>query len=347
MPPDTVTAVPPPFEERLGTIAADLRVYLRQRALGIEFDAASLQAFGDGHSGYTYAIDAIENGLPRPCVLRLSPPGARIAGPADVGRQGRIMAALGERGLSVPHVIACETNACIDGRAFVLMERVEGVPWQIAAADHSHLHVAEQTVASLKEIHALPTWATGIGDEQPVALQQELRHWSRLLSRAAVSLQRPAFALLEALERSRPRDCQYALVHGDYHYGNVLFRDGRLVAVLDWEIAEIGVPLLDLGCLAVASLRRRFRPEPNPTGSVEISVPDLFHLYGADPVDGGWYVAFSCFKYAAILSFNLQLHRAGKRHDAVYEELQNTMFGLIDLGLAIVDEGIGVDELLS
>jgi aminoglycoside phosphotransferase (APT) family kinase protein len=336
---------PPPSGEQLDAIATDLGSYLRSRGLDVELEPGSLHVFGDGHSGYTYALDVVENGVSRPCVLRTSPPGGRIAGPADVGRQGRIMAALGRRGIPVPAVIACESAACVDGRAFVLMERVDGRPWQAAAAERSHRHVAERAIAVLRDIHALPATAAGIG-EPPVTLEREILYWSRLLSRADEWVQRRGVSLFRSLERSRPRSVRYAFVHGDYHYGNLLFDSDGVVAVLDWEIAEIGAPLLDLGCLAVASLRRSFWPEPNPTGSIEVSVSDLFALYGADPEDGGWYLALSCFKYAAILGFNLQLHRSGKRHDPVYEELRRTMCGLLDIGAAILGDGIGAVEKL-
>src|SRR4051794_17006241 len=72
---------------------------------------------GNGHSGFTYSVATSEGTL----ILRLSPPGVRIAGPADVGRQGRIMAALHAGGLPVPHVLAWSSAPEIDGRSFALM----------------------------------------------------------------------------------------------------------------------------------------------------------------------------------------------------------------------------------
>src|SRR5437868_15310867 len=76
----------------------------------------------EGHSGFTYWVD-LEG---RRGVLRLPPPGARIAGPADIPRQARIMAALHAQGLPVPAIVATSSDPVVDGRPFVLMEAING-----------------------------------------------------------------------------------------------------------------------------------------------------------------------------------------------------------------------------
>jgi aminoglycoside phosphotransferase (APT) family kinase protein len=123
------------------------------------------------------------------------------------------------------------------------------------------------------------------------------------------------------------------LVHGDFHYGNVLYRDGDVAAIIDWEIASLGDARLDLGCLGVASLRRKYAPEANTTGSVEVGFDELMTIYGEPGVDLEWFLAEACLKYAAILGYNLNLHRSGRRPDPVYEEQLGTMRGLVDDGL--------------
>jgi len=72
----------------------------------------------EGHSGFTYWVD-LEG---RRAVLRLPPPGAKIAGPADIPRQGRIMQALHAQGIPVPAVLAMSADPAVDGRPYVLME---------------------------------------------------------------------------------------------------------------------------------------------------------------------------------------------------------------------------------
>src|SRR6266487_5577255 len=81
-----------------------------------------LQPIPEGHSGFTYWVELSG----RRAVLRLPPPGARIAGPADIPRQGRIMQALHARGRPVPEIIAMSTEPVVDGRPYVLMEALPG-----------------------------------------------------------------------------------------------------------------------------------------------------------------------------------------------------------------------------
>ena len=99
-------------------------------------------------------------------------------------------------------------------------------------------------------------------------------------------------------------------------------------------------PLLDLGCLCVVSHRRNFKDAPNPGGSVDVPLQDLYDMYRADPGEMNWYVAMSLYKYAAIFGYNLMLHRRGKRPDPMYEGLTTTITGMIEEGIQLLDRGV-------
>ena len=124
------------------------------------------------------------------------------------------------------------------------------------------------------------------------------------------------------------------LVHGDYHLGNLLFRGGEVVAVLDWEIAELGQAPLDEAALCLVAIRIRFG-EPQPGAEAALPLAEMIELAGAGP-DFDWFLAATCHKYGAILGYNLGLHRRGKRIDPIYEELLKTIPGLFDAGLEIL-----------
>src|SRR5258708_17043920 len=89
-----------------------------------EFRLKSVELIPEGHSGFTYFVDTEDAEGPTRYVLRLPPPGARIAGPADVFRQGRIMSALHNAGLPVPAIRVSSSDPVIDGRPLILMEAV-------------------------------------------------------------------------------------------------------------------------------------------------------------------------------------------------------------------------------
>jgi aminoglycoside phosphotransferase (APT) family kinase protein len=316
---------PPPHSGR-GKIATDLEKQLGRKTRSVE-------PIPSGHSGFTYFVD-LEDGTRY--VLRLPPPGARIAGPADVVRQGRIMAALHSAGLPAPSVPAMSEEPVVDGRPFVLMEAVDGERIEPTAERHTSHDIAASAVAVLKRLHALPIAQTGIGAEEPVTSQAEMMRWAWLMQRAPEELTTRAGELGGLLAGAVPDAREPTLVHGDYHYGNMLFRGADVVAVLDWEIAQIGQPLLDLGCLCVLSHRRRFEEAPNPGGAVDVPLADLYSMYGADAGEMNWYVAMSLYKYAAIFGYNLMLHRRGKRPDPMYELMTDTITGLIDEGITLL-----------
>ena len=294
-----------------------------QRALG--FRVLELEPMPDGHSGFTYFVTTERGGY----VLRVPPPGTRIAGPADVVRQGRIMAALHEAGLPTPAIAKMSSDPVIDGRPFILMERVPGVRIEKVAQDQKPRDIAAGAVELLKRLQALPLDKTGIGDEDPVPLQVEMMRWAVLMQRAPEELTRRAGELGGLLAAQVPVEGRPTLVHGDYHSVNLLFDGARPTTVLDWEIAEVGQPLLDLGALCVVAGR-------HPGDWPVIPHREMFELYGVDETEMRWYIAMTLYKYASIFGYNLMLHRKGRRPDPMYEGLTDTIVAMIDTGIGLL-----------
>ena len=301
-----------------------------QSAVGFRIDA--ITPIPEGHSGFTYFVKSERGDY----VLRLPPPGARIAGTADVMRQGRIMQAVHDAGLPTPNVPVICDEPIVDGRPFILMEKVDGIRIEQTATREKPVDIAASAVDVMKKLQALPTEQTGIGSETPTTLQVEMMRWAVLMQRAPEELTPRAGELGGMLAAHVPPERQPTLVHGDYHYGNMLFKGPSVVTVLDWEIAQLGQPLLDLGCLCVMTIRRNFRDAPSPGGTLAIEMEQLFDLYGVASDGMRWWVALSLYKYAAILGYNLMLHRRGKRPDPMYESLTTTITGMIDEGIQLL-----------
>jgi aminoglycoside phosphotransferase (APT) family kinase protein len=301
-----------------------------QQAVGFRID--SIDPIPEGHSGFTYFVRSERGDY----VLRLPPPGARIAGTADVMRQGRVMQALHAEGLPTPNVPVICDEPIVDGRPFILMERVDGVRIEKTAQQEEPVDIATSAVEVLKRLQALPIDKTGIGEEQPVPLSAEMMRWGALMQRAPEELTMRAGELGGLLVASTPAERPPTLVHGDYHYGNMLFNGPTVTAVLDWEIAELGQPLLDLGCLCIVAIRRHYQGAPNPGGAISVSMEQLFELYGVEAEEMRWYAALSLYKYASIFGYNLMLHRRGKRPDPMYEGLTSTITGMIDEGITLL-----------
>lgn len=286
-------------------------------AAQIKEPVRAVRAIPEGHSGFTYWVEL--DG--RRGVLRLPPPGARIAGPADIPRQARIMAALNAQGLPVPAIVATSEEPVVDGRPFVLMEAIHGdrVEQAIDAGSNA-LQLASSAVEVLRRLQAVPREKTGIGGEDPMPLEGEVARWTWLMDRAPSELTGQAPRLARLLIERQPRPGPPVLVHGDYHFGNMLFAGGRVAAVVDWEIAQLGQPLLDLCCISLS----------------HVSADSVREMYGADLDDYGWYLALTYYKYAAIFGYNLMLHRRGKRPDPSYEQRTDAILRFIDQGVGLL-----------
>ncbi|MBO0702001.1 MAG: phosphotransferase family protein [Candidatus Dormibacteraeota bacterium] len=312
----------------LERIADDLGRELAEPVLGV-------RPIPEGHSGFTYWVDLRD----RQAVLRLPPPGTRPAGPADIARQGRLLRALHAAGIAVPEVLAMSERPIVDGRPYCLMARVEGDRVE-AAEGHDDAALAHSAVEELLRLQALPRDRTGIAEEAPVALAGEIERWTWLLERSPKELVGRTPEVRASLHRTAPPDQAPVMVHGDYHYGNMLFRGGRLAAVLDWEIAELGQPLLDLACMVVVGQAHR-GPAPGVpgAGSLDVDESDLLRWYGVEPDRFRWPLALTFYKYAAIFGYNLMLHRRGKRPDPTYESRTDTIVAFLDEAARLLTQG--------
>jgi aminoglycoside phosphotransferase (APT) family kinase protein len=171
-------------------------------------------------------------------------------------REFRILAALAGTDVPHPEVVALCDDHTVLGCTFYLMERVQGVnPFPLPAVfetDQRRAEVAYSMVEALARLHLVDWRAAGIGDlGRPEGFhQRQVDRWSRQLASYEGGRELPGLDQVMAwLESHRPEDGVATIMHGDYHMLNILIADeppGRVVAILDWETATIGDPLLDL-----------------------------------------------------------------------------------------------------
>ena len=162
------------------------------------------------------------------------PPGARIAGPADIPRQGRIMAALHGRGLPTPRIVLSSSEPRLSGRPFVLMERVEGLRIEALVNDVAAHEVARAAVDLMHRLHAVPPAETGIGDAawtylfgQPTPEVARLAACGKESLRRGVRELRPGNRFLDfakAVQGYAEGECGYHLIRGlgGHGYGQTL-----------------------------------------------------------------------------------------------------------------------------
>ncbi|WP_017580971.1 phosphotransferase family protein [Nocardiopsis valliformis] len=306
---DKLSGDEPSDAELPGLDLERLRSYLDRELPGLVSGPLRGRVIAGGKSNLTYVVTDGTGSW----VVRRPPLGHVLATAHDMPREYRVMTALRDTSVPVPHThVLCEDTEVL-GAPFYVMEHVAGTPFrtldEIAPLGTEGVRkVADGLITTLGNLHAVDPAEVGLGDfGRPAGfLERQVRRWSKQLE-ASRSRDIPGIdELRDKLAAMLPEQGAPAIVHGDYRLDNVLVTDdGRLTAVLDWEMATLGDPLVDLGLMLV------YREQPviggsGPATSAEgfPSSPELVEMYaaatGRDVSRLGWYVAFGCFKLAVI-----------------------------------------------
>ncbi len=204
-----------------------------------------------GHSNITVQVA----GSGRCVALRRPPYGQLPRGAHDVVREARTIAALAGSGVPVPEVLAVCPDDTVIGAPFAVTAWIDGTvvaaPEQVTAvlphpADRAR--VAEDLVAALARLHRVDP--DRLGPDRGAYLERQIARlsdtWAAVRTRELPAVVALAGRLLDA----RPSEPRTGVVHSDFRLGNcMLGAGGRLLAVLDWELAARGDVLADLGFL--------------------------------------------------------------------------------------------------
>jgi aminoglycoside phosphotransferase (APT) family kinase protein len=286
---------------------------------------------GDGHSNLTYLI-RVKGGN---AVLRRPPPPPVPKGANDVVREARVLKALEGQDVPTPQILAVAQTGEVLDVPFYIMEHVPGpimtdtlAPAFDAARDGRA--IAFGLAEGLASLHAVDWRACGLEDfGQPNDFNA--RHLKRLEGLMNLRDGAPPAWLADMaahLKSTAPAESGAAIVHNDFRLGNVIWSEKtppRLLAILDWELATIGDPLLDLGYAACCY---PMRGEPlNPTQELSAAMlgdgfpsrEEMVQHYavatGRDVSRLGWYAAMAAWKLAVLYDYQHRLAR-----DAYYED---------------------------
>jgi len=286
----------------------------------------------------------------RTYVLRRPPEHKRRNSDETMRREARVLGAL--VGSDVPHpaLIAAESDEDVLGAAFYLMEPVDGFT---PTTGLPALHAADPVIrrgmglaladaaAALGRVDHLAVGLEDFGKPEGYLERQVPRWRAQLESYADLGGEWEAEIphleeVGEWLDDNRPPTFVPGVIHGDYHLGNVMYRhDGpELAAVVDWELATIGDPLIDLGLIMA------FWPEEGgqPT-AVSVapwegfpSIDEMIARYREGSArDLGtieWYGVLACYKTGIILEGTHARAQAGMAPSSFGDLLHATTVGL-------------------
>ncbi|HEX3539120.1 MAG TPA: phosphotransferase family protein [Acidimicrobiales bacterium] len=210
----------------------------------------AVQQFPGGASNLTYLLRYPARDL----VLRRPPAGHKAASAHDMGREFRVQRQLKGWYRYVPDVLALCDDPAVIGSVFYVMARVEGmilrrtIPVAVAPADAHALGL--RIVDCLVELHRIDPAAAGLSDLGRGAgyVARQVAGWAERYRRARTPNVPEYEWLMAWLDDHRPADVATCLIHNDFRLDNlVLSADLNVLGVLDWEMATLGDPLMDVG----------------------------------------------------------------------------------------------------
>jgi aminoglycoside phosphotransferase (APT) family kinase protein len=235
--------------------AGRLGEYLAARIPDLRLPLAVRQ-FPSGFSNLTYLLSAGAREL----VLRRPPVGTRPKSGHDMAREFRVLSALqGVFAESPRPVHFCEDESVI-GAPFYVVERIRGVilrrdyPAELEATPALVRAQQHALVDTLARLHAIDHRGLGLAEfgRPDGYVRRQVDGWTARYASATTVDAADATGVATWLASALPAESpQVALIHNDYKLDNVVFDAGepeRLVGVLDWEMATIGDPWMDLGC---------------------------------------------------------------------------------------------------
>jgi aminoglycoside phosphotransferase (APT) family kinase protein len=271
-----------------------------------------LEKFAWGQSNPTYRIQARSGDY----VLRRKPFGQLLPSAHAVDREYRLISALHPLGFPVPRPFALCRDPDVIGAIFYVMALAKGRSHPDGALPDcepgARRRMYKQLVDTLADLHAIDPDAAGLGDfgKPGNYFERQVGRWTKQYRDSQTDDLPEMERLIDYLPASLPAQSRTSIVHGDYRIDNVLFDDGKLTAVLDWELATLGDPVADFSYLAMQWMM----PADGGAGIAGLdlarlgipTVDEIVERYStrsgvpvADKLD--WYFAYNLFRLAGIV----------------------------------------------
>ncbi len=332
-----------------------LKSYLQNEGL-INSDTSDWQVtqYTHGYSNLTYLVK-IED---KEYVLRRPPFGAIKRG-HDMGREFKVQSSISDTFHKVPKMYTYTEDENILGCPFYIMEKVDGIILNVHEAKkrdipaNSFKTIASSWLDTFVELHNIDYKAAGLEDlgKPEGYVERQVLNWGKQYLKAATEDVPAAEKVMRWMEDNQPKEYRHSLVHNDFKYDNIVFKDNswkEVVAVLDWEMATLGDPLMDLGTSLGYWTMASDHPFvqqgiPSPTaldgnpGRSEIV--ELYTQKSGRQVDHlVFYYAFGLFKIAVIAQQIYYRYSKGLTTDPRFAQLNKAAELLCNLALQAIQK---------
>jgi aminoglycoside phosphotransferase (APT) family kinase protein len=309
-----------------------------------------IEQFPGGHSNLTYLLRTPA----REYVLRRGPLGPVAPKAHDMAREYMVLKAVHPFFDAAPEVFHLCEDASIIGAVFFIMERRHGVvvrdriPSELAVFPDYRARVSRGFMDCLVELHAVDIERHGlISLGKPAGfLERQVRGWFERWNRAKTEEIALMERLIQWLTDHLPVSPAPTLVHNDFKLDNLMLdaKDpGRIEAVLDWEMATVGDPLVDLGLILC------YWSQPSDPGGTKASLTSEPGWFTRDELIGryaertgrdlaliNYYEVFALFKLAVVLQqIYVRFHR-GQTQDERFRHFDKRVHNLIQQAVALI-----------
>lgn len=300
-------------------------------------EAIQIKQFKGGYSNLTYLIQTPG----KEYVLRRPPLGLKISKAHDMVREYQVLESLQKADYSkVPPPVHCCDNENIIGAPFFIMEKVDGLILRNKIPDGLELskeffgQLSKNTIDGLLELHQLELENSGLINlgKAEGFVERQVLGWSERYFKAKTDEIPEMEKVSEWLKKNMPREEAVGFIHNDYKYDNLVLEGSEspeILAVLDWEMATVGHPLMDLGtslaywCEAGDSDTLKMFNLTYPEGN--LSRAEVIKYYGSkSPLSMDnmvFYYAFGLFKVGVIAQQIYKRYKMGFADDSRFAAL--------------------------
>ncbi len=286
------------------------------KELGTDPASIEISQFAGGYSNLTFKIKTSD----KTYVLRRAPFGDKISKAHDMKREFNVLVALEKAGYpSIPKPILYNEDLEVIGAPFFVMSHIDGLilrnklpkDLEISAEEFSTL--SRSSISCLVELHGLELQNSGLADlgKPEGYVERQVTGWSERYFKAKTNQLPELEAAIAYLNENLPKSEAVAFIHNDFKYDNLILDPddfSQIRGVLDWEMATVGDPMMDLGTtLAYWSeagdphILKNFNSTHHPGNMTR---QEVIHFYseksGREPKNQAFYYVFGLVKVAVI-----------------------------------------------
>ncbi len=309
--------------------------------------------FPGGYSNLTYLLTTAK----KEYILRRPPFGAAIKSAHDMGREYKVLSLVQAHYDKVPRPIVLCEDLNVLGTPFYIMERISGVILRPSMAKEVDIaptrmkEISEALIDNLVLLHSLDILNTGLSQlgKPEGYIQRQVEGWGKRYFNAQTDKIESLDSIIQWLSSNMPAETTPVLLHNDYKYDNLVLDPTdmrKIVGVLDWEMATVGDPWMDVGAsLAYWAeagddpLAKVFNLSWLPGNLTRREFVERYTIKSGRTANPVFYYAFGLYKNAVIAQQIYARWKQGHSKDPRFGQLFHVIHNLGKRGVAAIEKG--------